>query len=79
VPIVGVRELSRHVSRLVADVESTREPVVVTRHGRPIALVVPVDATALEDYVLAAAPEFVKGIREDKRELIPNETPPAEE
>ena len=77
-PIVGVRELSRHVSRLVADVESTRAPVVVTRHGRPIALIVPVDAAALEDYVLATAPEFVQGVREAASEFIRNETPPAE-
>jgi antitoxin (DNA-binding transcriptional repressor) of toxin-antitoxin stability system len=76
VPVVGIRELARQVSRLVGEVEASREPAVITRHGRAVAMIVPVDAAALEDFLLSNAPEFVEGIREADRELAAGETRP---
>lgn len=73
-PVVGIRELANAASRLVSDVESSREPAVITRRGRPVALIVPVNATALEDFVLANAPEFVESMREGDRELAAGTT-----
>ncbi|MGH2499131.1 MAG: hypothetical protein ACRDF0_03450 [Candidatus Limnocylindria bacterium] len=36
--------------------------------GRPVAAVVPVDPDALEDWILANAPEFVNAMREGEEE-----------
>lgn len=75
-PVVGIRELARQVSHLVSEVEASREPAVITRRGRPVALIVPVDAAALEDFVLANAPEFVEGLRAADAELAAGATRP---
>ncbi len=61
---VGVRDLGQHASAVVADVEKTKQPTLVTRHGRPVAVLMPVDADDLYDYVLAHAPEYVQNMRE---------------
>jgi len=37
-----------------------REPVVVTRRGRPFAALVPFDADAWEDFVVSTNPDFVR-------------------
>jgi prevent-host-death family protein len=44
---VGVRELRDHLSRHLAEVRSGRT-VIVTDHGEPIARIVPVGPTRLE-------------------------------
>jgi prevent-host-death family protein len=38
---VGVLEAKTQLSALLAEIEKTGEPVVITRHGRPIAKIVP--------------------------------------
>lgn len=48
--IVPVRELRSNLSRLLSDVADRREHVLVTRNGRPAAVLVPVDEyAALEE------------------------------
>lgn len=42
---VGILEAKTGLSGLVADVERTGEEVVLTRHGRPAARIVPMDST----------------------------------
>jgi prevent-host-death family protein len=73
-PLIGIRELSRRVSGLVTEVERTRRPLVVTRHGRPVVAIVPVDAESVEEYVLANVPEFVESMTIADRELAAGET-----
>lgn len=47
---VPVREFRRNLSRLLSDVADRRDHVLVSRHGRPAAALVPVDEyQALED------------------------------
>jgi prevent-host-death family protein len=53
--VVGVRELGRSASKVVGDVRRTGRPVIVTVNGKPVAVVVPLNQEALEDYVLAYA------------------------
>lgn len=76
---VGIRDLSRHVSRYLDDVIATRKPVVVTKHGRPVAAIVALDEEGLEDLVLAHAPEFVLAMREAEEEDVRGETKPMDE
>lgn len=55
---VGVREAQARLSGLVA--QSQKERIVLTRHGRPIAILTGVAGTDLEEYLLANDPEFAK-------------------
>jgi prevent-host-death family protein len=55
---VGIRTLSRDTSRVIKDFEETGEPVILTREGKPIGALVPVDERQVEELVLATAPEF---------------------
>ena len=71
---VNVRELARNTSRVIGDVARRKRPTIITRGGRPVAAVVPIDADALEDWILANSPEFVDGMRKADDELRRGET-----
>lgn len=72
--VVNIRELARRTSEVVDAVASTKRPALVTRRGRPVAAVIPIDGAALEDWILANAPEFVEGMRRADRELRAGKT-----
>jgi len=55
---VGVRDLANRASAVLEQLEETGQPILVTRHGRPVAVLSAIDQEALHDYVLASAPEF---------------------
>ncbi len=61
---VTIRELGRQVSGVVNEVRTTGRPTFVTHRGTPVAVLLPLDADELEDYVLANAPEYVASMRE---------------
>lgn len=71
---VNIRELARNTSKVIDDVSKRHRPTLVTRAGRPVAAVVPIDAEALEDWILANAPEFVEGMRLADEEMKRGET-----
>ena len=71
---VNVRELARNTSKVIDDVSKRRRPTLVTRAGRPVAAVVPIDSDALEDWILANAPEFVEGMRLADEEMRRGQT-----
>lgn len=58
---VGVRDLANRASAVLDELEQGGQPVIVTRRGRPIAVLSPIDAEEFYDYVLAHSPEFVAG------------------
>lgn len=58
---VGIRELSQSVSAVVAQVERTGEPVVITRHGHPAAAIFPVPGDRLQALTLELVPHLVRG------------------
>jgi prevent-host-death family protein len=60
VAIIGVRELVRTSKDILARVVDQNEPFVITRHGKPVAALVPVDPADAERYILAAAPEMIR-------------------
>ncbi len=68
------RELQRDTSGVVSRVARTGRPTFVTNRGEPVAAVVPVDLEALEDFVLANAPSFVRAMREADRDLAAGRT-----
>ena len=60
----GIRELQRRSSEIVDELERSRRPALVTRHGKPVAVLCPIDEDALEDFILANAPEYVASMAE---------------
>jgi len=61
---VGVRDLKVHASDIVERAEAG-EAFLVTRRGKPVAVVLPFGVEA-EDLILGHAPAFIK-LREDAR------------
>jgi prevent-host-death family protein len=77
--MTGIREFARHVSHYVERVERTGRPLVLTRHGKPVAALIAVEAGNLEDFILAHAPDLAASLRDADRELAAGETQPLEQ
>lgn len=71
---IGIRDLSRNTSKVVEEVTATRRPALVTNHGKLVAALIPVDEAAIEDWVLATAPQFVEDRAAAEREYAAGET-----
>ena len=63
---VSVRDLQKSVKECVD--ESQEDRVVITRHGRPAAVLVGVEGEDWEDIVLQTDPSFWKLIRKRRKE-----------
>ena len=61
--MIGIRELRNRATQVLRSLEERRSGVIVTRHGRPAALILPIDAPEAEDYVLSHAPDIVASFR----------------
>ena len=70
---IGIRELANHTSAVVEEVNRTGRPALVTRNGRPVALLAPIDEEELLDHVLANAPEYVRSMRKAEAEVARGE------
>jgi prevent-host-death family protein len=57
---VGIRELGRNPSKVIAHLVKSGHPVIVTDRGRPVAVLTPVDEAEVEDFILTHAEEFVR-------------------
>src|SRR5437016_14589859 len=66
---LDVRELSHNTSKAIGVVARRNRPAIITRGGTPVAAVVPIDADALDDWILANASAFVEGIRKSDADL----------
>lgn len=71
---VTIRELSRNTGQVLDEVQQTGRPALVTRNGRLVAALIPLDDEALEDFVLASLPEFVAGRAKADAELATGDT-----
>jgi prevent-host-death family protein len=66
---IGIRELANHASAVVDEVSRTGRPALVTRNGRPVAVLAAIDEEDLLDHVLANAPEYVRSMSEAELEI----------
>jgi prevent-host-death family protein len=66
---VSIRELANNTKTVVEKVARSGRPAVVTQRGKPVVAVVPIREDALEDWVLANAPEFVQSRRQADEEI----------
>jgi prevent-host-death family protein len=62
--VYTMRELNQQTARIMSEIEKTGKPVLITRHGRFIALIQPLAPGQVESRVLTAmAREFGKQAR----------------
>jgi prevent-host-death family protein len=61
---VTLRELARNTAAVIQAIEASGRPALVTRNGRPVAALVPVDESALEDWLLQRAGAFTRAVAE---------------
>jgi antitoxin YefM len=66
---IGVRDLKNRASEILRQIQRRGKGVTVTRHGRPAALLLPIDTEEAEDYILSHAPEIVASLRHAERDL----------
>lgn len=78
---VPVREFRSHLAELLDEVANRREHVTITRHGRPEAVVVPVDEyQALEETAeILSDDETLEAIRRGLDDLVTGEVVTLEE
>ena len=74
---ISIRDLSRTPGDVLDELARSGKPTVVTRHGRPVAALVAIDEAALEDYILAAAPECVRAMNRATADLKAGRVIPA--
>src|SRR5437588_2167003 len=58
-PIVTVRDLAHEMKTVLSRVEEDNETLLVTRNGKPIVAIVPVDPAEAERYIVQSAPEMI--------------------
>jgi prevent-host-death family protein len=66
---VSIRELANNTKTVIEEVARSGHPAVVTQRGKPLVAVIPIDENALEDWILANAPEFVANMRQADEEI----------
>ena len=74
---VSVSRLSGHASQVIRKVEETGEATFVTKRGRLVAIIAPVNADGTDDpsdHVLANAPEYVTSMRQADEDLAAGRT-----
>jgi prevent-host-death family protein len=58
--MVSIRELAQQASRIISGVETSGKPVPITRRGRIVAVVMPVDEAALVEHLRERAPAWAR-------------------
>jgi|SRR5262249_30281994 len=67
--MVGVREAQAQLSGLVS--RSQKERIILTRHGKPVAVISGVEGMDVEDVLLGQDPDFAKLIASRRRSKKP--------
>ena len=74
---VSISRLSGRASQVIREVAETGKVTLVTRHGRPVAVIAPVDPDRTDDlldHVLANTSEYVASMREADEDLAAGRT-----
>ena len=66
---VTVRELARNTTAVIQAIEASGRPALVTRNGRPVAALVPVNEAALEEWLLEHATGLTRAVAEEDSAL----------
>jgi antitoxin (DNA-binding transcriptional repressor) of toxin-antitoxin stability system len=76
VPAVSVRTLLRDASTVFGSLERDGEPILITRRGRPVAALVPVDPEQADAMILSAAPAMIESRRQAETARAEGRTTP---
>lgn len=71
---IGIRDLQTNPGKVLSELKASSESVLVTKNGKPTALLTPIDEDAYEEFVLSNAPVFVKGVQQAEKEFAEGET-----
>ena len=74
---VSISRLSGRASQVIREVAETGKVTLVTRRGRPVAVIAPVDPDRTDDlldHVLANTSEYVASMREADEDLAAGRT-----
>ncbi|MGA8016411.1 MAG: type II toxin-antitoxin system Phd/YefM family antitoxin [Candidatus Dormiibacterota bacterium] len=66
---VTLRELARNTASVIQGIQSSGRPALVTRNGRPVAALVPIDEAALENWLLTQSAEITRAVAEEDADL----------
>nr|BAL52956.1 hypothetical protein HGMM_F03H09C15 [uncultured Acetothermia bacterium]BAL59224.1 hypothetical conserved protein [Candidatus Acetothermum autotrophicum] len=67
--IVGVREFRQQATTLLKAVRQRKEVLVLTRHGQPCGIVLPLHGDEWEDFVLAQHPQLQRDFEEARQQI----------
>ena len=56
---ITLRELARNTAAVIQGIQSSGRPALVTRNGRPVVALVPIDEVALEDWLLEQSRDVI--------------------
>lgn len=57
-----MRELNQNTAKVIKEINESGEPALITRQGRPVALLTPLASTRVEAAVLSAVIESASGL-----------------
>ena len=77
--VISVRELLRDATTVFEGMERDREPVLITRRGRPVAALVPVNPEQAEAMILSSAPALIESRRRAEQAIAEGRTTPLED
>lgn len=60
--VIGIRELARNVSKVIDSVEA-RQPVLITKHGTPVALMLPINPELLEEFLTKTVKQMYPSLK----------------
>ena len=64
----NVKELQKDASGIISSVERG-EDAIITKHGKPVAVIYPLNEDTVEDYLLQHSPKIRKKIEEGLKDL----------
>ena len=71
---IGTGTFRAQADRIVRELRKKKKEFVITDHGRPLAIIIPVNEEELEDYTLATHPFFTQMRLHAREEIETGET-----
>ena len=59
---ITLRELARNTASVIQGIQSSRRPALVTRNGKPVVALVPIDELALEEWLLRESADITRTV-----------------
>jgi prevent-host-death family protein len=59
---ITLRELARNTASVIQGIQSSGRPALVTRNGKPVVALVPIDELALEEWLLKESADITRTV-----------------